>query len=152
MASQEDWGISKKMPFRDPLADSSLGAPESTGSTSPVASKDVNASKATPSVTEESASKVLFQVGDNLKKLIAESEVLQKLSAKCLEKTRQLFDEETVRQMREEIYLVLPDRAKEAHDELLRAYTTGGIAKLVELACQMCKTGFVAAAVSDPQL
>ncbi|PFH32500.1 hypothetical protein BESB_018180 [Besnoitia besnoiti] len=74
---------------------------------------------------------------EDLKNFFANSETLQKLPSKCLEKTQELFNEPSVRQLREELYLALPDKVKEVHAEITDAYGTGGVIKLIEIACRL---------------
>nr|CCA30112.1 hypothetical protein, conserved [Neospora caninum Liverpool]CEL71358.1 TPA: hypothetical protein, conserved [Neospora caninum Liverpool] len=77
------------------------------------------------------------QIPEDLKSILAHQETLQKLSSKCLEKTQQLFNEPTVRQLREELYMALPESVKKTHADVIKAYEQGGVLKLVELACQL---------------
>ncbi|KEP64650.1 UNVERIFIED_CONTAM: hypothetical protein HHA_306190 [Hammondia hammondi] len=129
----------------DPLANSELsvtvseGEPSQTTSPAPLpsAASSNGPTLVLPAIPGLPINLPDLKIPEDLKKILANQETLQKLSSACIEKTQQLFNEPTVRQIRQELYTALPESVKKTHADVLEAYEKGGILKLVELGCQL---------------
>ncbi|EPR57489.1 hypothetical protein TGDOM2_306190 [Toxoplasma gondii GAB2-2007-GAL-DOM2] len=129
----------------DPLENSELGVtvseaePSETTSPAPLpsATSSNGPTLVLPAIPGLPINMPELKIPEDLKKILANQETLQKLSSACIEKTQQLFNEPTVRQLRQELYMALPENVKKTHADVLEAYEKGGILKLVELGCQL---------------